>query len=197
MQKAIEMYNRHGIEYVGVRELAKELEMKGGNITYYFPTKETLVLEITSRVSERNSEIYTSRKDISLFDFLGMHREIYRNQYQYRCIILSLPHLLQQTPALKTAYRKNQIARKQQLMGQLEQLTDRGYLRRLDEEEAETLFQLIAFQNRLWITEARADGFTQEDKAIDHYLRRMANLMSLVATAKGKKEAAEFVKGLG
>ena len=37
LARALELYNEHGVEYVGVRELAKDLNLKGGNITYYFP----------------------------------------------------------------------------------------------------------------------------------------------------------------
>ena len=41
--KALEMFNQSGVEYVGMRELAAALDMRVGNVTYYFPTKDDLV----------------------------------------------------------------------------------------------------------------------------------------------------------
>ena len=49
--KALEMFNERGIEYVGLRELAAILDMRVSNITYYFPTKDDLVYEITMRTN--------------------------------------------------------------------------------------------------------------------------------------------------
>jgi len=40
LDKALEMFNERGIEYVGLRELASILDMRVSNITYYFPTKD-------------------------------------------------------------------------------------------------------------------------------------------------------------
>ncbi|RYZ50620.1 MAG: TetR/AcrR family transcriptional regulator, partial [Chitinophagaceae bacterium] len=34
--KALELFNERGIEYVGLRELAALLNIRVGNITYYF-----------------------------------------------------------------------------------------------------------------------------------------------------------------
>lgn len=39
VSKALELFNEHGIEYVGLRELAAHLGIRVSNITYYFPTK--------------------------------------------------------------------------------------------------------------------------------------------------------------
>jgi hypothetical protein len=40
VQVALEMFNKTGVEYVGMRELAMALDMRIGNLTYYFPTKD-------------------------------------------------------------------------------------------------------------------------------------------------------------
>jgi AcrR family transcriptional regulator len=42
-KKALKFYNDQGIEYVGVRELAKELNISPGNLAYHFPKKEDLI----------------------------------------------------------------------------------------------------------------------------------------------------------
>ena len=47
LSKALEMFNDRGIEYVGLRELAAILAMRVSNITYYFPTKDDLVNQLT------------------------------------------------------------------------------------------------------------------------------------------------------
>ena len=72
VQKAVEMFNEQGVEYVGVRELAKELGMKGGNITYYFPTKDDIVMEVSMRLGEENNKILQKRADLRISEFLGI-----------------------------------------------------------------------------------------------------------------------------
>src|SRR6476660_9287329 len=55
--KALEMFNERGIEYVGLRELAGILDMRVSNITYYFPTKDDLVYEISMGLNQANSQV--------------------------------------------------------------------------------------------------------------------------------------------
>ena len=56
VSRALELFNENGIEYVGMRELAADLGMRVGNVTYYFPTKDDLVMELISGLRDLNSK---------------------------------------------------------------------------------------------------------------------------------------------
>ena len=62
LDKALEMFNERGIEYVGLRELAAILDIRVGNITYYFPTKDDLVYEISMGLNQANSAVMIAEK---------------------------------------------------------------------------------------------------------------------------------------
>jgi AcrR family transcriptional regulator len=191
--KAISMYNEYGVEYVGVRELAKELDMKGGNITYYFPTKYDLIKEIVSRLSTRNTDIFMENPP-TLAEMLEAYERSYKNQYQYRGLFNSIPLLLKQNKEFFDQYQFRQRTRKKMVKTQLLHLIKIGYIKKITDDETDTIMQNISLLSRFWISEATADGIVDsETKVIRHYVKRLAGLMYPVATTKGKKDIETFL----
>ncbi|MVM29131.1 TetR family transcriptional regulator [Spirosoma sp. HMF4905] len=197
VNKAIEMYNAHGVEYVGVRELAKELNVKGGHITYYFPTKNDLLAELAHRLTVSNGELLDQPKESGLYGFLDMNRRMYFNQYQYRAFFLSLPLWLKQDIAFAHQYQQGQASRRQSFTHELNGLVSEGYLSPLSEAKMETLFGTLAATARLWLCEATLDGLIDDETTAVHtYLRRLAGLLELVASEKGKTDIEKFLREL-
>ncbi len=191
------MYNAHGIEYAGVRELAKELNMKGGNVTYYFPTKNELIRELTERLSDSNAAIFSQDREPGIYNFLDMHRRLYKNQYEYRALFISLPLLLKQDNEFATRYAQRQIERKKALYDELKSLFLAGYFNTAKAEDMDTILHAITTINRFWISESTVDGLIDSgDIAINTYLQRLAGLLHIVATDKGKEEIRKFVNEL-
>lgn len=195
VEKALNLYNIHGIEYVGVRELAKELEMKGGNITYYFPTKADLIAEIQIRLSNSNSELFASERETSIYNFLKLHFEIYQNQYKYRSIFVSLPLLLKQGSIDMQIYKDKQYKRKKDLYDEMKHLFMKGYFQTAKSDDMDTVLNTVILNNRMWIAEATADGIIEDqESAIITYIERLAGIIKIVASDKGREEIARFMK---
>lgn len=191
--KALEMYNAHGIEYAGVRELAKELNMKGGNVTYYFPTKNALIRELTERLSDSNAAIFSQDREPGIYNFLDMHRRIYRNQHEYRALLISLPLLLRQDNEFAQRYAQRQVERKKALYTELKSLFLAGYFNTAKAADLDTVLHAITTINRFWISESTVDGLIDSgEQAINTYLTRLAGLLHIIATDKGKAEIARF-----
>jgi len=89
-QKALDLFNRHEIEYVGMRELAASLGMKIGNITYYFPTKDRLVNTLALELSALNRQAFAAPENLTMLSFLEMREGAFQNQWRdglaIRCI---------------------------------------------------------------------------------------------------------------
>ncbi|MCB9046823.1 MAG: TetR/AcrR family transcriptional regulator [Chitinophagales bacterium] len=197
VEKALEMYNAQGIEYVGVRELSRELNMKGGNITYYFPTKNDLVRELISRLSEGNSQLFESEQEPGIYSFLQMNRKIYENQYRYRSLFVSLPLLLKQDPEYAERYQEIQVVRRKNIYNQLRSMFMGGYFQTGKTESLDTILDALAMNNRMWISEATLDGILDDkDTAINTYLFRQAGLLHIIASEKGKKDIVRFLREL-
>jgi len=197
VSKALEMFNERGIEYVGLRELASTLDMRVSNITYYFPTKDDLVNQLSLDFSELNSRVMVENNDITLRSFLEVLRIVFNNHVIYRCLLLSFVHLMEQNKVIASRYKKTQGDRNATLTSNLTMLVKQGQLKIEDESAIEILVSTIGLISRFWISEA-AISFRHwpTDQQIRHYLMLIVKLLSPYATTQGKKELEIFTRQL-
>lgn len=195
VEKALELYNEHGIEYVGVRELAKELDMKGGNITYYFPTKDDIIAEIARRLAAENNVLFREMRSETIAAFLDSLRAIYANQYKYRAMFISLPHLVMQNRGFAAGYKKNRDVRKKTIEEIINGLVEKKILQPLSPEEVAMFTRLMVMINRFWISESIIDqDIITKEKLIATYVELIANTLKVSATAKGRKEIDQYLE---
>ena len=192
LDKALEMFNERGIEYVGLRELASVLDMRVSNISYYFPTKDDLVYELSLELGKKNSEVMVAREQLTMKAFLAMLHQVFQHHVQFQCLLLSVVHLMRQNRHLAAAYKKTQNQRNASLKSNLEVLEGGGYLE-VQETDREFLVSGISLISRFWISEAAVSfrGLSTEEQ-IRHYLFLIARLLDPYSTAKGKKEIRDF-----
>lgn len=197
LDKALEMFNEQGIEYVGLRELAGVLDMRVSNITYYFPTKDDLVYQLSQQLAKTNATVIVERENMTMSAFLIMLHKVFQNHVHFRCLLLSFVHLMEQNKLISAAYKKTQSLRNATIKSNIEVLTASGYLNIKDEAEMDFLVSTIALISRFWISEA-AISFRQlsSENQIRHYLTLITKLMLPYATAKAKKEIRDFLNDL-
>jgi AcrR family transcriptional regulator len=197
LDKALEMFNERGIEYVGLRELAALLDMRVSNITYYFPTKDDLVYELSVALSKSNAAIIVTSEDLTMRSFLEMLQRVFQNQVQFRCLLLSFVHVMQQNKRIAEAYKKTQDLRNATIQSNITILADRGYLQVKDDAEKAFLVSTLSLISRFWISEA-AVSFRRgsREAQIRHYLSLVTRLLAPYATAKGRKEIKSFEEDL-
>jgi AcrR family transcriptional regulator len=197
LDKALEMFNEQGIEYVGLRELAGLLDMRVSNITYYFPTKDDLVYQLSQELAKTNATVIIERENMTMNAFLIMLHKVFQNHVQFRCLLLSFVHLMEQNKLISASYKKTQSLRNATIKSNIEVLTASGYLTIKDEAEMDFLVSTIALISRFWISEA-AISFRQlsSENQIRHYLTLITKLMLPYATAKAKKEIRDFLNDL-
>jgi AcrR family transcriptional regulator len=195
LERALELFNERGIEYVGVRELARDLGIKGGNITYHFPTKDDLVVAIGLELRKLNDATIRLPSEPSLEGFLEMLRQAFQNHHRFRCLFLSLPKLLLQNEALAAAYLPTKEAeRRSVLLNYLERLQDSGLLRRnVTSEERRRIVSFCALLTRGWIGDGRVsfpDATPQWQ--MDHYLHLLVDHLTDFAALRGRAELRRF-----
>src|SRR5688572_8438621 len=128
LDKALQMFNERGIEYVGLRELAALLDMRVGNITYYFPTKDDLVFELSMQLSETNAATMVVHEKPTMLSFLNMLHDVFQNHLQFRCLLLSVVHVMKQNKRVAAAYQQNQNKRSATIHSYIEALEEGGYV---------------------------------------------------------------------
>ena len=197
LDKALEMFNERGIEYVGLRELAGVLGIRVGNISYYFPTKDDLIFELSQQLAQKNSEIIIEERNLTMIGFLQMLEKVFSNQVRFRCLLLSFVHLMQQNKLMKTAYKKTQRVRSATIKSNLERLAESGYLKPDQEGGLDFLVSTISLISRFWISEAAVSyAHLTTDEQIRHYLLIITKLLFPYTTPKAKLEISRFVAGL-
>lgn len=197
LDRALALYNEHGVPYVGVRELAKDLQLKGGNINYYFPTKEDIILALVQELQYANEAILTQERERTFYHFLNMHKKVYENQYNYRSIIVSRPLLLKQYSKLKDVYQEVSPVTQQGLFDELKVLLMSGYIQGSKVQELDAMLQCIISMNRYWLSDASVyyNGFDKEI-VINKYLKQIVDVLYLVANEKGRIDIDRFVAEL-
>ena len=154
LDRALEMFNERGIEYVGLRELAAVLDMRVSNITYYFPTKDDLVYEISMELKKANSGIMVWNEHMTMAGFLDMLRQVFNNHYRFRCLLLSFVHVISQNKQVAASYKKTQNVRGDTIASSIATLTGSGFLKLENDEVAVFLVSNLALISRFWISEA-------------------------------------------
>ncbi|ANE51600.1 hypothetical protein SY85_14920 [Flavisolibacter tropicus] len=198
LDKALEMFNEQGIEYVGLRELAAVLDMRVSNITYYFPTKDDLVYQLSQELRKKNATVIVARENMTMNGFLVMLHQVFQHHVAFRCLLLSFVHLMEQNKFISASYKKTQDLRNATIKSNIEVLATSGYLKLNDNDaDKDYLVSTIALISRFWISEA-AISFRKVSSAeqIRHYLILITKLMMPYATAKAKKEMQQFMEGL-
>lgn len=193
LTKALEMFNKKGIEYVGLRELATILNIRVSNITYYFPTKDHLVIQLANDLNKFNSELLIQEENMTMLSFLKMMRKIFENQLKYRCLLLSIVHMMEQNKEMSARHKQTQKERNKIFKLKIVSLANKGYLKIGDGQAEEHLASILTLVARFWISEA-AISFRKlsPDEQVDYYLSLIAMLLSPYATVKAKKEIEKF-----
>lgn len=194
-QLALAYFNEHGMEFVGIRELARQLNLSPGNVSYYFPTKEALIHEISRRLSEENSKIFlATERDLTLRSFLELFRTAFHNHYAFRCLFVSVVQLMKHYPSIRERYLDVQVLRRASLRKDLLSLRKQGALRSdLTSSDINYLVAVISYHARSWIIEAE---ILHNDKplpsVIDHYVGLIAQTLQPYCTAKGRTVLTPF-----
>jgi AcrR family transcriptional regulator len=195
LDRALERFNAEGIEYVGVRELAKDLGIQGGHITYYFPTKDDLVAAIGSQLRELNDATIRIPRRPSLLAYLRMFRQAFRNHHRFRCLFMSMPHLMQQNATLAATYVGTvEKGRRRVIADYLTALRAEGVFRAdLTDAEIERIVGFLALATRGWIGDASISFRDRTPEwCMAYYLQIVADHLRGFATEKGRRQLASF-----
>ncbi|MDQ3101197.1 MAG: TetR/AcrR family transcriptional regulator, partial [Bacteroidota bacterium] len=171
LKKALQMFNREGVEYVGVREIAAALQLRPSHVTYYFPTKEDMVLALSEELRALNDQTLSDPTMIhSIGDFTDRFRQVMKNHIRYRCLPLSLPWLLTQLPKVKAYHQETRKLRQNELALTIDNLVDAGAMRKLTKEERSYLIGSFSLISRGWLGESMISNGKPESR-IEHYIR--------------------------
>lgn len=196
IDRALALFNEHGIERVGMRELARDLQLRPGNLTYHFARKEDVILAIAERLSAANAELFEHYAVESSFtQFLELFRRIFDNQYRFRCLPLNIVYMLNDYPDVAVRYRNTQHLRRSLFVTWMEQFQSTGRLREdVTAAERSWMVSYCTMIGRFWLLEYWAGGRTDPiEVVVAHYLSLLAAAFWPYASALGRAELAPYL----
>lgn len=194
LEKAKELFNETGIEYVGLREIARTLDIRVSNITYYYPTKDDLVNALWTEMNNANSTVVIQNENMTAFSFLDMLRRVFNNHFAYRCLMISFVHLLQRNKYISKHYQENINRRNEVLLHNVDTMISNGSLNALEDYENASIISNLSIIIRFWISDASVStSHSLKQSIISEYTANLARLLIPYATEKGKKEIELFL----
>ncbi|MBK6364804.1 MAG: TetR/AcrR family transcriptional regulator [Saprospiraceae bacterium] len=197
LKSSLKLFNERGYHDVGMREIARELNLSPGNVTYYFKKKDDILFTLLQEYSEQNTTFYEKyhTESASIAGFLGLMKNIFYSQYQYRGVYIGnyiVQKEFQSTDSIN--YKSTSERRKQTFQKMFTDLRAEGHINAND-DDIDFLVSFITLFGRFWISEATIfDKSPDVTQAIKHYIRLLVKELSLFATERGKLSIEQFKK---
>lgn len=193
--RAIKLFNERGVNHVGVREIARDLNLSPGNLSYHFKKKEDLLKEILENYSNINTELRSQfRSGSSDFTrFMQMMLGIFENQYAHRGVlseIVEVNRLLQQVDAEAISTGQNERISEFRFLLHALQLSG-SLIQNID--VLEEVLGLLTLYGRFWVAEAFLNAAKNRQEWAPKYAMRLAQILKHHATDKGLIELNDFI----
>ncbi|HLK12460.1 MAG TPA: TetR/AcrR family transcriptional regulator [Candidatus Binatia bacterium] len=185
------MFNERGVGAVGIREIARDLGLSPGNVSYHFPTKEALVGALFEQAHAENNALFET--PAGPLDFVAVDRivrAIMRRDLGHRWAMRDFVGLLVASPKLRALHRRMQRARDARVDHMIESLIDAGLLdpkttARARPELRQQLFTQVFF----WLPAAVVAAPGRDPAArLDAHARAVLALFAGCCTPAGRRQ---------
>lgn len=195
LEKALTLFNEKGYADVGVRELARLLEISPGNLSYHFSKKEDILIALLQQFSGQNTSYYEQyfAGPPTNANFLLLMRKVFNSQYHYRGVYIGNQFVQAELQSRDRfnyqAVAAKRVATFRKIFGDLHEA---GQLT-LAEGDITFLVSYITLFARFWISEATLFNKSPEkQQTITYYLDLLARQISLFSTEAGKQSISAF-----
>jgi AcrR family transcriptional regulator len=192
------LFNEAGLARVGVREIARALEMSPGNLAYHFATKDELVAALVKELHARvNAEVGAGMAaEPSLKGLYRAAQAAMRDLLVYRFVLLSYVDAVRVSPELQALAAEHLTRRRQRHDLLLEALARAGYLdRRAALARTDLLFEQSELISSGWLNVATVRGWHDDEKTIRHFAKVGVALLEPCCTPKGARQMRLILSG--
>lgn len=198
LRRARELFNEHGVEAIGPRDLARDLRLSPGNVSYHFPRKQDLVLALMDELASRNEATVGDLADaVDLADLLQRYRGTFEAQYEYRGITRAIVPLVESDPVIAERHRASAATRRAGLHRAFAAMVGRELRPETDRATLARLVASCSIVARFWSGEALLSfPDTPVERVIDHYVALLAHGLWGPATDAGRAALAPFLAGV-
>jgi len=184
--------NSKGMENVSTYDIARALDIRQSNITYYFSTKSEIVNALAKRMVEDADSISVveNPQDFSIRVFYKIVEETMKVHEKYRFILMNYAQVITADSELHNHYVQVLKGRPAQFEGMVAMLDANNYVNGKDLQAHSHYITLMLNMTAIyWIQEAAIYMANKSDKARrKHHLAIFFQAFVPYLTAKGTKE---------
>lgn len=197
LEIALRLFNERGVSQVSSRIISQELGISYGNLTYHFPKKKDIILNLyTSMQQEMEQTLLVIFQKLFESDFKkDTLRLIFQITLKYKFIYLNMVELVRQYEEIRQTELLFYESRHRIVRNLMQDLVREGLLK----PEANFSYDLMAesldvlFQ--FWLVSAEIFYEGQQEAQIDHYIKLIYNSLIPHLTAEGKIKFEKFTAG--
>lgn len=193
LKAALQLFNKHGIARITVRDIAQEIGISHGNLCYHYPNTNNIISALYDELSKKvNDMLDELQPDENVFQtHTNAIRTIFTLAYKYRFFYLHFIEITQRLPALKKKHYELIEQRKTQVRYFFDVLRQHDLFRAdLSLEQYELLIMHCFLYGDFWISDSEIMYEGAASKKIDFYVNGYLALFMPYLTEKGKKLAA-------
>ncbi len=128
LDKALELFNSNGVMNVSQRDIANDLGISQGNLTYHFEKREDIILALYNQMVKQNEMDLVTEPSATKKDLLNYSKRLMTNYYQYRFIFINLVDIFSHYPAIKKHFLDISVVREQEFLNWIQLLVKNNVL---------------------------------------------------------------------
>jgi AcrR family transcriptional regulator len=185
LEKALELFNTYGWEYVSIRQIAKELGISHGNLCYHYANTDALAEALYFQMV---AEIEQSSPGVahSFHQLLRSEKASFSIRYKYKFFVLNFSDLMTRKPKIRSHYTEFQKLREKHFKQQFNALQEEGICKpNIPDVLLENLMLSYFIMGDLWIAHAEMCYTGKASEKIEYHLFHTINSIWPYLTAKG------------
>jgi AcrR family transcriptional regulator len=197
LDTARKLFNEDGLSRVGVRDVARALEMSPGNLAYHFPTKDDLVEALVVELYELNLATVFADMPTTSMSIETLYRlatGAMRNMIGYRFVLLGYADAVSRSRRLRKLEAALGDKRRERHEAMLGALVEGGWVEREALARSDVIYEQSTMISSGWMSIAAVRGWTDRE-AIPHFAKLGCALLDPHCTPKGKKQMRRVLSG--
>ena len=192
--KATELFNSKGFKNVTLREVAKELGISYGNVTYHYKTKKDVIVSLYEDMLVETKDILQTFDQSNLFKgILEAPKLTFQISMKYLFFYVDFVEVKRSYTELAIQIEKDNEERKFGYLFLLQQLQKEGILREeLTRSDLDYLMNLSGAMRTFFFINLDPDNFNDVDLETN-YVRYVNQLVYPYLTQKGIEKYKEYL----
>lgn len=169
LQASRELFNHNSWSKTSIRKIAAKLNISDGNLRYHYKTKEEIVLDLFSEMTEEMM-VEINKEESSNKNSALQFKPIFEIMYKYRFFFLESYFIKKEYESYVILFNQLEDSRRQLFIDKFNHFKTKGILSQdFSDEQYEMLFEQFFILTDSWIKYIITEDTNVINQKINHY----------------------------